>query len=58
MGYQPQLVENGELAVTMLRSSQYDLVLMDMQMPEMDGIEATQIIRQTLPVRQPASFHC
>jgi signal transduction histidine kinase/CheY-like chemotaxis protein len=50
MGYQPKLVENGELAVAMLHSSNYDLVLMDMQMPEMDGIEATQIIRQTMPV--------
>lgn len=51
MGYQPELVENGELAVATLRSSQYDLVLMDMQMPEMDGIEATQIIRETLPLQ-------
>jgi CheY-like chemotaxis protein len=45
LGHQVDVVENGELAVKALESVAYDLVFMDMQMPEMDGIRATQIIR-------------
>jgi two-component system sensor histidine kinase/response regulator len=49
------LAENGAEAVRMVRENDYDIVLMDMQMPVMDGIEATRILRsnprfETLPI--------
>ena len=40
-----ELAEDGEAAVAMAQRSHYDLILMDMQMPQMNGIEATQMIR-------------
>ena len=39
-------VDNGEVAIRMLNESKYDIVLMDMQMPVMDGLAATRAIRQ------------
>jgi len=44
-GHTPVLVTNGRDAVDALRAGDFDLVLMDLQMPEMDGFEATTAIR-------------
>jgi len=50
---EPDVVTNGKEAIEKLKSNKYDLILMDNQMPEMDGIEATLIIRKNLKLNIP-----
>jgi signal transduction histidine kinase/ActR/RegA family two-component response regulator len=45
VGVDPSVVENGLLAVEAWEAGEWDLILMDVQMPQMDGIAATQAIR-------------
>lgn len=47
MGYRADVVSNGQEVINLLKHTAYDLILMDVQMPEMDGLTATQLIHQS-----------
>jgi signal transduction histidine kinase len=53
LGITPDLVEDGEAALDLLASRPYDLVLMDVQMPRLDGISATRELRKMRLAHQP-----
>lgn len=52
-GFEVGVSNNGRLAVEKLRNERFDLVLMDIEMPEMNGYEATQVIRHELKLDLP-----
>jgi CheY-like chemotaxis protein len=45
VGVEPVIVDNGALALDLLKTERFDIVLMDMQMPELDGLSATAMLR-------------
>ncbi|AZQ65269.1 response regulator [Flammeovirga pectinis] len=48
-----EIADNGKIAIEKIQKSNFDVILMDIQMPEMDGIEATQYIRGKLQIATP-----
>lgn len=51
LGYDPQIANNGREAIEMQIEKSFDVILMDILMPEMSGLEATSIIRKSLLVQ-------
>jgi PAS domain S-box-containing protein len=52
-GFERDIAENGKIAVEKLQEKHYDIILMDLQMPVMNGFEATEYIRNTLKLNLP-----
>ena len=52
-GFEHEIVGNGKLAIEKMQTNTYDIILMDLQMPEMNGFEATEYIRKTLKSHIP-----
>src|SRR6187399_369823 len=52
-GFEQDIAANGKIAIEKLKSKSYDIILMDLQMPEMNGFETTEFIRKTMNSKIP-----
>jgi PAS domain S-box-containing protein len=52
-GFERDIAENGKIAIEKMQNNSYDVILMDLQMPEMNGFEATEYIRKTMNSKIP-----
>ncbi|NDP26488.1 MAG: response regulator [Flavobacterium sp.] len=52
-GFECEIADNGKIVLEKLKETKYDLILMDLQMPEMNGFEATEYIRNTMQLDIP-----
>ncbi|MDP1622645.1 MAG: ATP-binding protein [Bacteroidales bacterium] len=52
-GFERDIASNGKIAIEFLQNKSYDIILMDLQMPEMNGFEATDYIRNTMNSKIP-----
>lgn len=52
-GFECDITANGKLAIEKLQNKSYDIILMDLQMPEMNGFEATEYIRKSMKLSVP-----
>ena len=52
-GFEHDVVNNGKIAIEKLQTNTYDLILMDLHMPEMNGFDATEYIRKTIKSNIP-----
>ena len=52
-GFECDIAANGKIAIDKLNNFNYDIILMDLQMPEMNGFEATEYIRNTMKSKIP-----
>lgn len=52
-GFERDIAANGKIAIEKLKTNEYDVILMDLQMPEMNGFEATEYIRNTMKLTLP-----
>ncbi|MFZ4464820.1 MAG: ATP-binding protein, partial [Bacteroidales bacterium] len=52
-GFEREIASNGKIAIQKLQQSNFDIILMDLQMPEMNGFEATEYIRHNMKLNIP-----
>ena len=52
-GFERDIADNGKIAIEKLMEKSYDIILMDLQMPVMNGFETTEYIRKTMNLKIP-----